>query len=325
MISVVIPLYNKEHTVARALRSVLGQTYQDFEVVVVNDGSTDNSTKVVETFNDPRIRLVHQPNAGVSAARNRGIVEARSDLIAFLDADDEWLPDFLETILGLRAKYPQCSVCATGYERVTPEGCVHPVVLPAGPAESLARLLSDYFGSATGSEPPLFTSAVAAERSALQAVGCFPVGIRNGEDLVTWARLAMSFRIAYHGQSLVRYYSPALLTHRPGRFDPGEDDRVTDALRALAPRVPPKCISSYDRYVGIWHTMCASRMLQYGDRRLARQRVRQAAQCLGMSPKLFAFLALGYLPHSVVLCAFRMSAILAHPGRGLGPGQPSRS
>ena len=87
MISVVIPLYNKEKQIRKTLQSVLTQTFQDFEIVVVNDGSTDNSAIEVEKVKDPRIRLIHQQNAGVSAARNKGIEEARYELIAFLDAD----------------------------------------------------------------------------------------------------------------------------------------------------------------------------------------------------------------------------------------------
>ena len=97
MISVVIPLYNKEHQIAETLRSVLEQTFQDFEVVIVDDGSTDKSSEEALKIRDPRIRFVRQENAGVSAARNRGIEEARFDLIAFLDADDRWKPEYLQT------------------------------------------------------------------------------------------------------------------------------------------------------------------------------------------------------------------------------------
>ncbi|MDP8208206.1 MAG: glycosyltransferase family A protein [Candidatus Electryonea clarkiae] len=119
-ISVVIPLYNKEQYIARAIQSVLSQTYNDFELIVVDDGSTDASAKVVEEFNDPRQRLIRQPNAGECAARNRGIAESRTELIAFLDADDQWLPEHLIAIKCLSEKYPECGAFATAYDIVDP-------------------------------------------------------------------------------------------------------------------------------------------------------------------------------------------------------------
>lgn len=95
MISVVIPLYNKAHTIVNTLSTVINQIYTDFEIVIVNDGSTDNGVNtIVQHFSDPRIRIINQPNAGVSAARNRGVQESIYQYIAFLDADDEWHPDY---------------------------------------------------------------------------------------------------------------------------------------------------------------------------------------------------------------------------------------
>ena len=94
-VSVVIPLYNKDKYIARALDSVFGQTCQDFEVIVVDDGSTDNGAEIVRSYKDRRLRFIRQANAGPGAARNHGIQESRAPLLAFLDADDEWLPEFL--------------------------------------------------------------------------------------------------------------------------------------------------------------------------------------------------------------------------------------
>ena len=96
-VSVIIPTYNRAHLVGRAIRSVLNQTYQDFEIIVVDDGSTDNTEEVVKSFNDPRIRYIrHEKNRGGSAACNTGIRAARGEYIAFQDSDDEWLPEKLE-------------------------------------------------------------------------------------------------------------------------------------------------------------------------------------------------------------------------------------
>lgn len=103
-ISVVIPLFNKGPYIARTLDSVLKQTFQDFKVIVVDDGSTDDGAEIVRGFDDPRIQLIQQPNQGESVARNRGVDESLSDFVAFLDADDEWMPKHLETILKLIEK-----------------------------------------------------------------------------------------------------------------------------------------------------------------------------------------------------------------------------
>ncbi len=100
VVSVVVPLYNKRRWVQRALDSIAAQTLSDIEVIVVDDGSTDGSDQVVEQYPDPRFRLIRQENAGPGAARNRGLKECRAELIAFLDADDEWLPNYLETFAG---------------------------------------------------------------------------------------------------------------------------------------------------------------------------------------------------------------------------------
>lgn len=106
MISVVIPLYNKEKQIAKTLQTVLDQTCQDFEIVIVNDGSTDGSVGEIKKITDSRIRLINQKNGGVSAARNRGIEEAKGEHIAFLDADDMWNRDYLKTINYLIKNIP---------------------------------------------------------------------------------------------------------------------------------------------------------------------------------------------------------------------------
>ena len=104
-VSVIIPLYNKSKYIARALDSVFVQTYRDFEVIVVDDGSTDDGPEIVKGYSDPRIRLIYQVNAGPGAARNRGAEESMGPWLAFLDADDELLPDFLKLLQRASHQY----------------------------------------------------------------------------------------------------------------------------------------------------------------------------------------------------------------------------
>ena len=110
MISVIIPLYNKVDHIEDTLRSVLAQTYKDYEIVVVDDGSIDGSTELVENLGIDNLRLIRQNNAGVSAARNSGIEEARGEFVALLDADDLWKPDYLAVQFEMTQKYPDCDV-----------------------------------------------------------------------------------------------------------------------------------------------------------------------------------------------------------------------
>ena len=188
MISVVIPLYNKARDVGRAVQSVLVQTHQAFEVIVVDDGSEDDGAAVVNSFSDVRVRLVRQPHSGVSAARNRGAKEAVWELVAFLDADDAYTPHFLATIDAPACAYPQCGAYATAYQMREEDGrIVVPEVLgiPAAPWEGI---IPDYLGSLLGPQP-VCSSAIAVPKRVLQQIAGFPLGVTLGEDLVTWLAL----------------------------------------------------------------------------------------------------------------------------------------
>ena len=268
-VSIVVPLYNKGAEVKRAIASIVAQTIKTYEVVVVDDGSTDEGPAVVEAVGDPRIRLIRQQNAGVSEARNRGIREARGDLIAFLDADDEWEPDFLETVLRLRERFPQCSVYATGYTIVTPEGSMRKALSRGMDLKNGEGVLTRYFRVAAESDPPLHVSAVAASKSALLSVGGFPVGVTTGEDLLTWARLASRYQIAYCKQAKARFWAPMTMEARPGRT-PQEPDLVARELRALGETADQSRRRELQRYLSHWHRMRGVIYLHLGNTEKAR-------------------------------------------------------
>lgn len=121
MISIVIPLYNKAHTIVDTLTSVLNQTFDRFEVIIINDGSTDNSVEVINNFTvDERIRIFHQPNQGVSVARNEGVAKSNYQYIAFLDGDDQWLPTYLSKMKEAIDQFPLAGMyCSAGIVRNT--------------------------------------------------------------------------------------------------------------------------------------------------------------------------------------------------------------
>ena len=114
--SVVIPLYNKQQSIVNTILSVFKQSYQNFEIVIIDDGSADSSVDAVKSISDERIRLIHQENQGVSAARNRGIKEASYEWIAFLDGDDLWESNHLEEIVKMMKVFPEHKVYVTSFE-----------------------------------------------------------------------------------------------------------------------------------------------------------------------------------------------------------------
>ena len=258
MISIIIPLYNKEASIATALRGVLAQSYQDFEVVVVDDGSTDGGAAVVEQFTDPRIRLIRQANGGVSAARNRGIAEAKGEHVAFLDADDEWMPEYLSEQYRLTKKYPQCDVFVTNYEFHNEDGVVTATRINNLSFDTEDGILDNYFEVAICSSPPLWTSAVMASKKSLTSIEGFPVGVTLGEDLLTWARLACKYRIAYTRKvmAIYNFRTPKQLV--TPRRAPDKDDVVGRQLAVLYKENPT--ILCLNAYIALWHKM---RMVTY--------------------------------------------------------------
>lgn len=202
MFSVIIPLYNKAHTIRRCLDSVLAQSFEDFEIVIVNDGSSDSSEEVVQgNYQDPRIVIHTQPNAGVSAARNAGVALAKNAHVAFLDADDEWHPDFLSTMKRAIEAYPEAGLLGSG--------SIHRDWNDAsGQDWTLERYrgqiqVVDYFQNP---HTMPHTSAMVASRKAFFEVfpdgEGFPVGAKLCEDWSCFYRLAARFPFVYVGLPL---------------------------------------------------------------------------------------------------------------------------
>lgn len=201
--SVIIPVYNKGPYVAKAIRSVLDQTFHDFELVVVDDGSSDDSferAKEALVSSPISYRLIHQENAGVSTARNNGVTASRGDYLCFLDADDWWAPEFLEKMDGLIRDYPDAAIYGTNYyyvkngrERV----CVRDVDTGyINYCQVYARHL----------QMPLWTGAVAMLRSVFVETGGFRPHLKLGEDFDLWIRVALKYKVAFLNEPVSYYY-----------------------------------------------------------------------------------------------------------------------
>lgn len=193
--SVVIPLYNKAAYIEEALRSVAGQTLPALEIIVVDDGSTDDGAAIVLGLNLPGVWLLRQRNRGVAAARNAGIKAARGDYVCFLDADDCYRPGYLAAIAKLAQDYPGAGLLATSYVRRHADGHRSAVRL----ARSVANggLVRDFYAAWNRSNF-FFTSSLALRRNILIDRRLrFPVGERLGEDQDLWFRIAERFPIAF--------------------------------------------------------------------------------------------------------------------------------
>ena len=293
MVSVVIPLYNKEKQVGRTLSSVLAQTFQDFEVVIVDDGSTDGSAEVVKTFDNPRIRLIRQANAGVSAARNRGIDAARYDYIALLDADDLWEPEYLATQVNLIKEYPECDLFATDYSMKHENGNIIHSTINKLPFNTQSGLLTNYFQVAAVSSPPICSISIVLTKKAINSIGGFPIGIKVGEDLLTWARLACRFKIAYNRTPLATFNIEGYgFTEKPKR-EPEEPDIVGKELISLAKEFNTPHIKEY---ISLWFKMRSSVYLRLGQN---RKSIMEALRGLRFNPynkKLYAYILLNIVP-----------------------------
>ncbi len=186
-VSVIIPTYNRKALLRQALESVFAQSYRDFEVIVIDDGSTDGTEEALRPLFE-RIRYLSKPNGGPASARNRGIKEARGDYIAFLDSDDLWEPKFLEVTCDYLGRHDELAMVATGW-RTLPEGKHRPrVAASLLHGDLFRRLIEQRF---------IRTSSVLARRAFMERVGGFNEGLEVAEDYDMWLRIARAYPVAF--------------------------------------------------------------------------------------------------------------------------------
>jgi glycosyltransferase involved in cell wall biosynthesis len=279
-VSIVVPVHNKRQHVSRSIESVLAQDYDDFELIVIDDASTDGSAEEIAKFLDARLRTFHrsQPGPGGYAARNLGIAEAKAQIVAFLDADDEWLPNHLATLMNAFQEMPEATIAGTGYldsgsscvvDRYTKNSgsnCIHRVTL------------SDYVSAYGRGRNAFRTSALAAPREALLTAGGFPENrcVRGG-DIDTWIRL-LALGDGLRSQAVTAIY------HR---------DSVNMVTRNSKGVEAPTCSESTllqlkRQRSGLSFAFQVDRLIQYLRRlrlaRLARQRPIRLTDLRGLSP-----------------------------------------
>ena len=195
IISIIIPLFNKELFIKQTLLSVLNQTFSEFEIIIINDGSTDKSVTIINDIDDKRITLYTTKNKGVSYARNYGISKANTDLIAFLDADDLWEPNHLENLHTLYTNFPNCGLYATNYHKQFFYGKKIKTHFN-GVSKDHFGIIDDYFLAST-SDSIAWSSAVMIPKKIFHELGGFDEAMRSGQDTDLWIRIALNKSIAF--------------------------------------------------------------------------------------------------------------------------------
>lgn len=224
--SVIIPLYNKAPYVAKAIQSVLSQTFYDYELVIVDDGSRDDSAAVAQKAIEGRDRcqLIRQENAGVSVARNNGVAASQGEYLCFLDADDLWESTFLSEMAKLIDEYPDAGIYGTNYTIVN-DNKHKTRVARVGVEEGFEKGYINYCQVyAKTMYMPLTSISVAIPRWVFLKVKGFPEGIRLGEDFLLWVHLALQYKVAFLNKPLAFYNQDVEANNRgTGRLhDPRE-------------------------------------------------------------------------------------------------------
>lgn len=261
-VSVIIPLYNKENYIGRTIKSVFNQTFSNFELIVVNDCSTDNSLAVVSALQDERLHVVqHQKNKGLSASRNTGITHAKGKIITFLDADDLWKEDFLFHIHQLSLKFEDCDIYATDYyERYGTNQNLPKNNLGNFYKPNQYIKIKDFF-QASLFNPVYCFSCVAFSKVAIDEIGLFNEFIDYGEDVDFNIRSNLKFQLAY-------YCAPCAIYHMDVSSQmtaSGIKHKTLPDLKALAKLAPAQ--ASLMQYINMKNYYYASQYKSIQDKK----------------------------------------------------------
>jgi glycosyltransferase involved in cell wall biosynthesis len=285
--SVVVPVRDRRRDVVNAVRSALSQTVADLEVIVVDDGSKDGSGDAALAVGDTRVRVLRQDGLGVSAARNFGAAQARSEWIGFLDSDDLWGPGFLETTLGFARANPAAGVVFTN--------CLS--VRESAPWLRLPftepRLIDDYLGLVIANRGRgMQTSSVLVKRELLLEVGGFPVGVRRGQDVDTWLRLALRAPFGCVPDVLTVFNNQAM--GRTRAFPVPVYPEVVRTIRKLryAGLLAGTRETQSRRLEALYLLIHAADLIDYGSRARARELILKECSWRHSAPRLLARAAL---------------------------------
>jgi glycosyltransferase involved in cell wall biosynthesis len=295
-VSVVIPLFENCGYIGRALASVFAQTFADFEVIVVDDGSTDGGSDVVRLWTDPRVRLVVQEHRGAGAARNRGLREAQAEWAAFLDADDEWLPEFLESTVTAARDLPAAVAVFTNLlDAASLKPLLANVPLSSHVVADYFRVLLDNNGIGMSS------SSTLVRRATLLGLGGFREVGGPWEDGDAWARLAWAGAVGYVPRPLAIYHTEtpmSLCKQAPLPVEPPVMRSYREAVAAGA--IPPDLELSSRRYANWLLLRHAVELLHSSECSAARRFLRECRSEPGMRALYFGAWVRSHFPHPLL-------------------------
>ncbi|BDX08256.1 glycosyltransferase family 2 protein [Planctobacterium marinum] len=291
--SVVIPLYNKANHILDAIASIKAQSVPADEIIIIDDGSSDNGVAIVEQANIADVRIIRQANQGVSVARNNGIKAARNQYVAFLDADDTWLPFFLEEMQLLIAKFPQCKFFASRYQCIDGDKYVDAKINLEG-LDPQGVLLSNYFEVAASGDLPFMISSAVIEKSLVDSIGGFPPGERIGEDQDFFARAAMYGPIAYSPNIHLMYRRDAE-NSATSTWVPEQECPFSERLKHQVARLNQKVVAQQVNKYSAAHLCHLAKLNIYKGRFRSARKLLADTRCNLKAKHKWGLLTLSYL------------------------------
>jgi glycosyltransferase involved in cell wall biosynthesis len=289
--SIVLPLYNKQEYIKETIDSVLAQTFKNFEVLIIDDGSTDESATFVKSYVDPRIKYFRQENQGVSVARNMGIKLANYEFIAFLDADDIWNENFLLEISDLIDRFSEASGFATSYQFMIEKNKYKIAKFSKHYKAGWKGIILDYFGASLY-DPLVTASSFVIRKSVFEMNNAFKVGHMSTEDLELWARLAMQYKIAFCNNPLVTYRKDNDNNSRNNY--PIKEDFILLKTLQEEKAYSFKYEKSLKKYLAVYTLKCAMHYCLNGDKKNAN-RLFNSFKSICIENRDFINLIYGYL------------------------------
>lgn len=301
LVSVVMPAYNAAPYLEAAIRSVLEQDYPAVELIVVDDGSSDGTPEFAAGFGE-RVRVLCQQNAGPAAARNRGMAAARGELVAFLDADDVWLPGKLRAQVDYLRDHPEVGVVYGGFLRwsAAPDGSFGPPPVPPGadPGEPLVREQSGWIYTGLLFDNIVHVITAMLRKPVIDRLGGFDETLRTGEDYDFWLRASRLFQAAKLNRTLAWYRLHAASTTRVPRAENNEYRVLSKMLKQYGATGPDGVPAAASRVRERLFQLCFSHgYFHYwqGNPRVAAQAFRAALGHAWLRPKAWGYWALATL------------------------------